>query len=135
MGQNASWSHEIVLSADAASASKARDFVCVHLTEHHLQYLVEDVRLVVSELATNAMVHARTSFTVTLLQEGDRSVLLTVQDGSPLVPVGLDVDVLDTIGRGLSIVDCLSDDSGVIPGLDGTKSMWATFATHARESA
>ena len=43
-------------------------------------YLVDDVRLVGGELATNAMVHA-TAFTVTVA--GDWSVRLTVWGGAP----------------------------------------------------
>jgi hypothetical protein len=46
-----------------------------------VSYLVDDVQLVVSELATNAILHARTPFTVTL--DGfDDLVFLTVMDGS-----------------------------------------------------
>ena len=73
---------------------------------HGLPYLVDDVRLVVSELAANAMVHAQTPFTVTLV-EGDRSVLLTVRDGSPESPVQIAAKVMDTRG-GISIVSQIS---------------------------
>jgi len=36
------------------------------LVDHRLAYLVDEVRLVASELATNAVVHAATEFTVVL---------------------------------------------------------------------
>lgn len=62
----ADWSHETVLAADPMSVARARDFVCTHLVVHDLLHLVEDVRLVVSELATNAVAHAQTPFAVTL---------------------------------------------------------------------
>lgn len=62
------WSHRTDLPAEPVSTSKARDFVCAHLAEHDLRHLVDDIRLVASELATNAMAHAQTPFSVTLAQ-------------------------------------------------------------------
>lgn len=46
-----------------------------------LPQLIENVSLVVSELATNAVVHAHTPFTVRLSCENG-SLVLTVRDGS-----------------------------------------------------
>ena len=126
MGESVLWSYDAVLAAEAVSAAKARDFVRGHLLAHDLTDLVEDVRLVVSELATNAMVHAQTPFTVTL--EGREStVLLIVSDGSPVAPVRVAAHPLDTGGRGLSIVDLVSRDWGATRTADGAKSVWASF--------
>jgi hypothetical protein len=44
------WSHEAAFAPRAVSVARARDFTTQHLAQHHLLYLVEDVRLVVSEL-------------------------------------------------------------------------------------
>jgi anti-sigma regulatory factor (Ser/Thr protein kinase) len=90
---------------------RARDFVRRHLAEHQLWYLVYDVGLVVSELAANAVFHARTPFTVSL-QDGHQSVLLTVCDGSPEPAYCVNANVMDTSGPGLLIVDALSRDWG-----------------------
>ena len=76
---------------------------CTLLIDHRLLDLVEDVRLVVSELATNAFRHAYIPFTVTLGQVR-RSVPLTVTAGSPDPPVQLARARLTAGGRGLSIV-------------------------------
>ena len=78
MGQ-ARWSYESDFAAEPASVAAAREFVQQHLSHYGLDHLTEDVRLVVSELATNSMVHARTPFTVTLTAR-DHSVLLTVNN-------------------------------------------------------
>ena len=51
MSQDLLWTHETGLAPVTTSASEARAFVEAHLVEHGLSYLVEDVRLVVSELA------------------------------------------------------------------------------------
>ncbi|HEY3529185.1 MAG TPA: hypothetical protein VGK78_08535 [Nocardioides sp.] len=55
-----------VLPGKPPSVALARDFVCKHLLAHHQSHLVDDVRLMVSELATNAVVHAQTPFGVCL---------------------------------------------------------------------
>lgn len=127
------WAHETALSADPTCAREARDFVALHLVEHDLLHLVEDLRLTVSELATNALRHARTPFTVTLQKRGG-SVLLTVTDGSAEMPAPPGAPrPLDPGGRGLSIVARLSHDWGVTTGHDGTKSVWASFDGAARD--
>jgi anti-sigma regulatory factor (Ser/Thr protein kinase) len=131
MDRNPDWSQEAVLVAEPVSASRARDFVVLHLVEHDLLYLVEDIRLVASELATNAMEHARTPFTVTL-SERDGAVLLTVRDDSSSVPVKAVPQVTDIRGRGLLLVEMLSREWGASIDGDGSKSVWASFATRTR---
>jgi hypothetical protein len=133
MGQDSLWAHEMVLGAEPGSAAMARAFVVQHLVEHRLLYLVDDVRMVASELATNAVLHARTGFTVTL--EGRaRTVLLTVRDGSPTAPQpsGAAQHVLSTSGRGLVIVGVISERWGVTEWEGDTKSVWASFDIRVR---
>jgi anti-sigma regulatory factor (Ser/Thr protein kinase) len=120
------WSHETILAAEPISAALAREFVCQHLVAHHLVHLVEDVRLVVSELATNAVAHARTEFVVTLAS-ANGSVLLAIQDGSPSPPVRSAPDVMDMSGRGLMIVELVSQAWGTRTDAHGFKSVWASF--------
>ena len=127
MGVDTAWLHTTELAAEAGSASEARVFVTLHLLAHGLGHLVDDVRLVVSELATNAMVHAQTPFMV-ILQALDGSVRLEVQDGSQAGPILVMARGLDTGGRGVAIVNALSRDWGVIANLSGGKSVWAEFA-------
>ena len=109
------------------SASKARDFIRQHLVAHDLPSMVEDIQLVASELATNAMVHARTPFAVTL-SELDGLVLLDIRDGSTAVPARTAPQVMDLGGRGLMIVELLSHEWGVSTDGAGSKSVWASFA-------
>lgn len=127
MGQANYWSHATALPGEARSVSRARHFVCSHLVEHRLSHLVDDVQLVASELAANAVRHAHTPFKVILEKTGD-SVLLSVQDGSPSPPAQLASDRLDTAGRGVSIVGLVSHDWGVTDGPGEGKSVWASFA-------
>ena len=62
----------------ADQRGRGRAFVSKHLVDHRLTFLVDTVRLVVSELATNALVHGQTAFVVTLSREDD-TVRVTVQ--------------------------------------------------------
>ena len=123
----ANWSYETVLAAEPRSPALAREFVCLHLVGHRLLHLVEDVRLVVSELATNAVAHARTPFVLTL-SSANGSVLLTVQDGSTSAPIRSTPDVMDMSGRGLMIVELLSQEWGTATDANGFKSVWASFS-------
>src|SRR5687768_16774858 len=105
MTGKAHWSHATKLEATPTSPSQARAFVSGHLAEHRLSELVEPVRLVASELATNALVHAQSAFSVTL-SEVDGIVMLTVHDDvSASLPARRTPDVMDASGRGLEIVD------------------------------
>lgn len=129
MDQVTSWAHRAQFPGESASAASAREFVHVHLIEHGFSGLVEDVCLVASELATNAVLHAQTPFTVTL--RGDStSVLLTVRDGSPLAPLLVAARVMDEGGRGIAIVRQLSHRWGTTTSTDGAKSVWAWFDRH-----
>ena len=128
MNETVGWSHETVLAAEPVSASKARAFICQYLVAHDLQYLMEDIRLVASELATNAVVHARTPFVVTLW-ELNGVVLLAMRDGSASVPVRSMPQVTDLGGRGLVLVEQLSHEWGASTDVSGSKSVWASFVT------
>jgi anti-sigma regulatory factor (Ser/Thr protein kinase) len=127
MGQTTLWSEQMALPAEVGSAAKARAFVSHQLVEHRLLYLVDEVRLVASELATNAIVHAMTTFTV-ILEGRELSVLLTVRDGSPLTPTRPRIAPATGIsGRGLAIVNLMSQSWGVADLDDASKSVWAQF--------
>lgn len=129
MSEPGSWWHETELPAVPASVATARGFICRHLEEHDLAHLEDDVRLVASELVTNALVHAGTAFVVTLRGTPGR-VLLTVRDGSSAVPVRPPAGpALEPGGRGLAIVAELSDEWGVVRVRGREKSVWASFAT------
>src|SRR3954447_6550367 len=126
MIQTTDWSHETVFAAEPISASLAREFVGSHLLAHDLLQLVEDVSLVVSELATNAVMHARSEFMLTLSRDNG-SVLLTLQDASTSLPVLATPHVTDMGGRGLLLVEVLSRAWGTTADGHGLKSVWATF--------
>lgn len=126
------WSHGTTLEATPISASEARAFVSHHLIDYRLLYLVDPVQLVVSELATNALLHGQTPFVVTLSREDD-TVRLTVRDDSDWVASRGSDQVLPVGGRGLGIVNVLSRDWGVIADM-GSTTVWASFETRRQGS-
>jgi two-component sensor histidine kinase len=127
-GTESHWSHTTWLEASHISPSRARAFVLQHLVDHRLQHLADPVRLVASELATNALVHAQTAFFITLSAD-EGAVLLTVSDDSARLPVRRAAQDMDLSGRGLGIVAMVSTEWGVIEGEDHSKSVGASFAT------
>jgi hypothetical protein len=120
------WAHEITLAPERQSVATARRFVREHLTGHGLPLLVDDVTLVASELATNALRHSGTVFTVAITAFSE-DLVLAVEDGSSSMPVLVDAGLDDVAGRGLTIVDVLSREWGVVVGQDVGKSVWAAF--------
>ncbi len=108
--------------------ASARHFVARHLERHNLHGLVDGVTLVVSELATNAVLHAGTPFTVTLART-DGDVVLGVADGSEALPHRMQSDQGALGGRGLFLVGVHAQEYGVTaqdpPG--SGKLVWARF--------
>jgi hypothetical protein len=125
-GNGVCWSYRATFEASPISASQARDFVTRRLVDHRLLYLVDPVRLVASELATNALVHAQTAFSVTL-EASKHTVLLTVRDDSPALPSRRAAQAMDGSGRGLAVVGIVSRDWGMKEEGAGSKAVWASF--------
>jgi anti-sigma regulatory factor (Ser/Thr protein kinase) len=111
-------------SAEPQAAASARQFVAEVLKGWgHSASLLEDAKLIVSELATNAVRHANSPFSVEICPKGS-IVRLSVRDASRTVPSLRGRDALAESGRGLQIVDALSADWGVeFSGQD--KAVWA----------
>ena len=82
--------------------------------------------LIVSELAANAVQHARTSFSVEVRQESGLA-WVCVRDGHPAVPVLRHTSAITAGGRGLALIDAVARSWGVIPTPIG-KQVWATIA-------
>jgi anti-sigma regulatory factor (Ser/Thr protein kinase) len=101
---------------------RARRFVAEVLRERGDIGLIEDASLIVSELATNAVVHARSRFHVALYFD-TRTVTLSVSDSDLGQPSVGDPSPSDPHGRGLIVVDALADDWGCSKSSAG-KSVW-----------
>jgi anti-sigma regulatory factor (Ser/Thr protein kinase) len=112
----------IDLDADPESVGQARRFCAATLDRWGAHPdLVSTCVLLVSELATNAVLHAGTSFTVTI-ERGTR-LRVEVDDGDPRMPHPRDYGVDAMSGRGLHLVKALARASGAALS-DSGKSVW-----------
>ena len=104
-----------------ASVPAARLFVAAQLDEVDPD-LVQDVLLMVSELASNSVRHAGTPFTVGI-ETDDDCIRVEVTDEGGGDAALRSPNALEPSGRGLLIVDKLSDEWGVNPARPG-KVVW-----------
>ena len=91
--------------------------------------LVEAASLLLSELVTNSIVHARTDIEVRLIAD-DHMVRAEVSDGNPTVPSTRRAHELAGTGRGLQLIEQLSTRWGVSAS-DGGKTVWFELALAA----
>lgn len=97
------------------------------LRDWGLPELVEPATLLVSELVTNALLHARSKIGVTLVVDHDE-LRVEVHDASRTVPRPRRYSPEAATGRGLHMLDCVASDWGVRATADG-KAMWFTIST------
>lgn len=114
---------ELALPGVTASIPQARRFTTDTLVAWGFEQLVDAGALVVSELATNAVLHARSAFTVRLRIEADGQLRVEVVDASVRQPELRRHSQGATTGRGMAIVAELADDWGVDPEVVG-KVVW-----------
>ncbi|MEU8587820.1 ATP-binding protein [Streptomyces sp. NPDC048664] len=111
------------------SVGQARSFTSEALADWGLPDRAEDVRLCVSELATNALVHGTTpghGFLVRLDADED-VVRLEVHDSRRQHPEARQAAGTDTSGRGLTLVNALADGWGVEDRTPVGKIVWSCF--------
>lgn len=124
----------VTLPSDPASVSAARRHVTRVLTEWGLPDDAEvgdTVRLIVSELATNAVQHTlgqSPTFTVDMVLERDEQLRIGVTDSHPRLPKRLPAAVQQDNGRGMVIIRWLAAECGgrlsVKPTAEGGKTVW-----------
>jgi DNA-binding NarL/FixJ family response regulator len=117
---------QVLLAEDIASSAVARRFMKETLRRWECNDLLDVVNLLVSELVTNAVVHGHS--------EAEVSVILTptalrveVADRDERLPERKEATQWDTSGRGLALVDSLSQRWGAHPAAGG-KVIWFEVA-------
>jgi hypothetical protein len=113
--------------AGADAPGGARDALAGALGHHrHDGAFLDDVRLVVTELAANAVVHARSSFSVSLRDHGS-TIRILVGDGSSEAPTIRAGSHTRSSGRGLRMIAAIATRWGVDLKHDG-KVVWAELS-------
>ncbi|MFD1660025.1 ATP-binding protein [Streptomyces caeni] len=123
----------VTLPSDPASVSVARTYVADILAEWGLprnSEVADTVRLIVSELTTNAVQHTfgqSPTFTVDLALDRDELLRIGVTDSHPRFPKRLPAAVQQDNGRGMVIIRWLTAEYGgkvsVRPTREGGKTV------------
>jgi anti-sigma regulatory factor (Ser/Thr protein kinase) len=110
------------LPPDHTAAARARQFVAATLRTWGLEALVADAELLVSELVTNAVLHARSPARVNV-EDAGTVVRVAVCDDSSAPPRVRDYGPNAVTGRGMFLVDRIARRWGV--DVDGRgKCVW-----------
>ena len=113
-------------SSDLRSVSGARRFLMETMEDWGQTDYAFGAPLVLTELATNAVLHARTPYRVRLTLEGQ--LVVQVQDASARLPRRRESEIDAVTGRGLGLVAALCDDWGANATGAG-KVVWAAVRT------
>ncbi|MFH8371260.1 ATP-binding protein [Streptomyces sp. NPDC018031] len=127
----------VTLPSEPASVAMARGHVVDVLAGWGLPAghpTADTVRLIVSELATNAIVHTRglsPAFTVRIRLDRDEELRVGITDSDPRRPRRLPAAVQQDNGRGLVIIRSLTAEAGgrlrVTPAPGGGKTVWVAL--------
>jgi PAS domain S-box-containing protein len=110
------------LPPHASSAGAARALVRIALEQNGLEAWADSAELALSEIVTNAFLHAGTALQVHVRTDSD-GLRVEVADGSPHLPVQRDYSSSSGTGRGMRIVSELVDEWGAFAHGDG-KVVW-----------
>lgn len=113
---------EVSLPGEARSVPEARSFVRKILVSWNLRGAEPAASVVVSELAANAVLHARSEVTIRVSRVPG-GVRVEVHDSSPRLPTSRRYARDATTGRGLGLVAALARDWGVETTESG-KTVW-----------
>lgn len=127
----------LVVQPSAGSAALARRYVRRVLRAIRMQALEEPAELGVSELVTNAVLHARTDITLTVRAMPSGRVRIEVTDSSPLPVQSRPLGAGATTGRGLQLVTAGASAWGIdeLPvGAGPGKTVWFELNEGAGEA-
>lgn len=121
----------MVLPCDLSAARLARTWVSGLLNPLSLtEATFQDILLAVSELVTNAVVHADSAPTVSLTVDPDE-ICIQVQDSSELPPAIRERND-QRGGWGLRLVEQVADQWGTTYMPNGDKVVWFTVSAASR---
>lgn len=117
---------ELLLPLQSTSSAAAREFARRSGCTDHALDLLDDALLLISELVTNSILHGGPPIVLAIECDGD-GLHVRVRDGSRTPPVQADRGDDAEGGRGITLVDLLSDTWGVQPVEDdygSGKEIW-----------
>ena len=122
-------SHRVTRSWRTApeSVPDARHHTRAVLSNWGLPAVVDDAEVIVSELFTNALQASDNDASVISMRlfADHNHLLIMVWDGNARMPALRNASPDEVDGRGLMIVEALSDACGAAPAVDAGKIVWA----------
>ncbi len=117
-----------VASGDPEALTEARHMIRAAVRAWGARERTDEIELVADEMITNALMHTEGSAIVTLrvLTGSDRRLRVEVEDVSSALPRRREAGESGVSGRGLLLVDLLSDVWGV-EARGGGKCVWCEF--------
>lgn len=122
------------LKADPRCVGEARRLTRNTLETWGLATLGEVAALLVSELITNAILHAHSAVGLTMRTNHD-GVRVYVCDDSPAPPRVRRFRTEAATGRGVRLLETLANSWGVQPSPEGGKCVWFTLTLDATTDA
>ncbi|MEU3048378.1 MULTISPECIES: ATP-binding protein [unclassified Streptomyces] len=118
----------VELQALPSRICQVRRIISAQLRYWHLDPLIDQAALGVTELLTNVHRHARPDKTCTVDVELllDR-LTVSVHDRDPRLPTVCEADASATHGRGLALIAAVSESWGVRPRGEAGKVVWFTL--------
>ncbi|MFR0355742.1 SpoIIE family protein phosphatase [Streptomyces sediminimaris] len=126
--QSGSRLQQHVAPGDPEALTQARHMIRAAVRAWGAGERADEIELVADEVVTNALMHTEGSAILTLrvLTGGDRRLRVEVEDSSSALPRRRDAGESGVSGRGLLLVDLLTDAWGV-EARGGGKCVWCEF--------
>ncbi|MFJ9903255.1 SpoIIE family protein phosphatase [Streptomyces sp. NPDC101152] len=124
-----------VAPGDPEALTQARHMIRAAVRAWGAQERADEVELVADELITNALMHTEGAAVVTLrvlTGGGERRLRVEVEDSSSALPRRREAGESGVSGRGLLLVDLLTDAWGV-EARGGGKCVWCEFVVPVRQ--
>jgi CheY-like chemotaxis protein/anti-sigma regulatory factor (Ser/Thr protein kinase) len=123
IGRAAQGNESARFEADVSTVPLAREFVRRWLQECGIEHVFDEASLIVTELATNAVLHADSPYEVRL-SRANGAVRIEVADADAGTPEPQPFSAVDETGRGIVIVSAISASWGIDAQPHG-KVTWA----------
>lgn len=118
---------EIALPASVHAPAIARNFLSEMLCALHGRAVLDDAKLLTSETITNAVLYGGPPI-ILAVECSETAMEVRVRDGSPEMPRRRHPDEYAQHGRGMLLVDVLSDAWGVDTAEPSGKEVWFRLA-------
>lgn len=125
-----------VAPGDPEALTEARHMIRTAVRAWGARDRADEIELAADELITNALMHTEGAAVVTLrvVTASDRRLRVEVEDSSSALPRRREAGESEVSGRGLQLVDVLTDAWGV-EARGGGKCVWSEFVVPERDRA